>query len=45
MSIGATSKSVDEAKLGRELKEVIAKITAMVPDTSAPLSGNSNSLR
>lgn len=40
VSIGAASKTIDEAKLGRELKEVIAKITAMAPDPSVSLDGD-----
>ena len=30
--MGATSGPVDEAKFGRELEEVILKISAMTPD-------------
>ena len=32
MRMGATTGTVDEVKFGRDLAEVVAKITALTPD-------------
>ena len=36
VKIGATNKSIDVAKLGRDLKEVVEKISAVSPDPTSP---------